>query len=240
MKQKVVIKIQMHCDKCRNKALKTAAEVQGVTMVSLEGDEKDRVVVIGDNINTIYLINQLNKKFKCVTVVSIEEVKKKQEGKKDEKKDDKKKDDKKDEKKKEEKPFCAVLCLPAPPHAQCSNCQPKCDHCTKCQGPKCECKCVLICFKCNNPKCDGKCNICIKCESPKCSGHCSSPPKPPTKLESKPAEQPKPQPQPQPQPVYINCPPWCNCPRCYVVPCNPPACNYRVVYESNPDNCSIM
>ncbi|MED6191975.1 hypothetical protein PIB30_005793 [Stylosanthes scabra] len=223
MKQKVVIKIQMHCDKCRNKALKTAAEVQGVTMVALEGDDRDRVVVTGDNINTIYLINQLNKKFKCVTVVSIEEVKKKppEEKKPPEKKDDKKKE--------EQKPFCAVLCLPPPPHAQCSNCQTKCEHCSKCQGPKCECKCVLICFKCNNPKCDGKCNICIKCESPKCSGHCcSSPPKPPTKPE------PKSDSKPQPQPVYVNCPPWCNCSACYV------PCNYRVVYESNPDSCSIM
>ena len=29
MQQKIVIKIQMQCEKCRSKALKTAAEVQG-------------------------------------------------------------------------------------------------------------------------------------------------------------------------------------------------------------------
>ncbi|KAL4374970.1 uncharacterized protein [Arachis hypogaea] len=214
MKQKIVMRMQMDCEKCRNKALKTAAEVKGVTSVALEGDDKDRVVVTGNNVDTICLINQMNKKFKCVAILKVEEVKKKEENK-----------------------CCAVLCLPSPLLSSCTNCsdnckcvvvcsskcEGKCDKCDKCENPKCKCKCVLVCPKCQNTKCDGnRCLvICFKCKSPKCDGqYC------------------KPLPQ---EPCYVNnCPPWCNCPRCYV-PYNPPPYYYnRVVYESNPDNCSIM
>ena len=187
----------------------------GVISVVLEGDDKDRVVVIGENVNTICLINQLNKKFRCVTVLTVEEVKP-EKPKEPPKQNPPKKDDKK-----EEKPCCAVLCLPAP---VCAKCESKCEHCSKCQSPKCQCKCVIICFKCKSPKCDGQCVICINCQSPKCSGQCGTPCKPPP---------------PPPQPCHVQCPPWCTCPRCYV-PCIPPPCTYQVVYESNPDNCSIM
>ncbi|KAL1318458.1 hypothetical protein HN51_070778 [Arachis hypogaea] len=218
MKQKLVIKVEMHCEKCRNKALTIAADVKGVTSVALEGDDKDQVVVTGSNINTICLLNQLNKKFKrSVSILTIEDLKKKEEEDKKKKEEEKKKKEEEEKKKKEElEKAYALLC-----HAL--NCSGKCDHCSKCEMTKCQCKCVIIacskckgkcekCDKCEGPKCKCKCELaCSKCEIPKCDGKCS---------------------KPLPQPYYINCPPWYN---------NPPPYYYnRVVYESNPDNCSIM
>ncbi|TKY67299.1 hypothetical protein E2542_SST10191 [Spatholobus suberectus] len=36
---------------------------QGVTAVALDGDDNDRVVVTGDNVDTVCLANMLKKKF---------------------------------------------------------------------------------------------------------------------------------------------------------------------------------
>ncbi|MED6191976.1 hypothetical protein PIB30_005794 [Stylosanthes scabra] len=208
MKQKLVIKVEMHCEKCRNKALTVAANVPGVTSVALEGDEKDHVVVTGNGINTICLLNQLNKKFKhSVTILTIEDLKKKEEEEKKKKEEEEKK--KKEEEEKKKKACCALLCLPP---SSCANCPVgKCEHCSKCEKFKCECKCVITCTKCEGNKCEK----CEKCETPKCKCKCS---------------------KSLTQSSYVNnCPPW------NYVPCNPPPYYYSsVVYESNPDNCSIM
>ncbi|XP_012574753.1 heavy metal-associated isoprenylated plant protein 47-like isoform X2 [Cicer arietinum] len=95
MKQKIVIKLHMDCEKCRNKALKTAAEVKGVVSVALEGDDKDRVCVTGDNIDTVCLANMLKKKFNDVTILSVEEVKNKTAEEKKKEEDKKKEEEKK-------------------------------------------------------------------------------------------------------------------------------------------------
>ncbi|KAJ0045916.1 hypothetical protein Pint_03920 [Pistacia integerrima] len=47
LQQKIVIKVQVRCDKCRSKAMETAAVADGVISVALEGENKDKVVVIG-------------------------------------------------------------------------------------------------------------------------------------------------------------------------------------------------
>ncbi|KAJ0082582.1 hypothetical protein Patl1_09642 [Pistacia atlantica] len=44
--QKIVMKVQMNCQKCRAQALQVAAEADGVNFLALEGAEKDKVVVI--------------------------------------------------------------------------------------------------------------------------------------------------------------------------------------------------
>ncbi|KAI3980469.1 hypothetical protein MKX01_038641 [Papaver californicum] len=86
MKQKIVIEVQMHCSKCRSKALKLAAVAEGtVDFVGLEGAEKDQVVVIGHNVDSAGLTSTLRKKVGHAKIIKIEEVK--PEGKKD---DDKK------------------------------------------------------------------------------------------------------------------------------------------------------
>ncbi|KAL6314346.1 hypothetical protein AAG906_021056 [Vitis piasezkii] len=74
MKQKIIVKVQMNCDKCRTKALKIAAV------------EEDRVVVIGDGVDSASLTHCLRKKLRYATLVRVEEVKEKvDKGKGDEK-----------------------------------------------------------------------------------------------------------------------------------------------------------
>ncbi|KAH1043553.1 hypothetical protein GLYMA_09G179800v4 [Glycine max] len=76
--QKIVLQMQLHSDKSRSKALKIAAQEIGVSSVALEGDNKDKLVVTGD-VDAVCLGRVLRKKFRCVTLVSVEEVKKKEE-----------------------------------------------------------------------------------------------------------------------------------------------------------------
>ncbi|XP_048425480.1 heavy metal-associated isoprenylated plant protein 47-like isoform X1 [Pyrus x bretschneideri] len=73
MKQKIVVKVQMNCEKCRTKALKIAAVVKGVSTVSIEV-EKEHVVVIGDRVDAVDLAKSLKKKFGFATIISVEEV----------------------------------------------------------------------------------------------------------------------------------------------------------------------
>ncbi|KAJ4837235.1 hypothetical protein Tsubulata_027964, partial [Turnera subulata] len=104
MKQKIVIKVSVHCDKCRTKALKIAAATEGVTSVALEGDDKDKVVVIGEGVDAACLTNSLKKKMNYASILTVEEVKP---PKKEEKKEEKKE--------KEEKPlpyYCPPYCPP--------------------------------------------------------------------------------------------------------------------------------
>lgn len=229
MQQKIVIKLQMDCESCRNKALKTAAEVEGVTAVSIEGEEKDRVVVTGDNVDTVCLANKLKKKFRCIIILSIEEVKKP------------KPEEKKKEEEKPKPACCSVICLPPPcnPCTKCHspNCQGKCNPCSKCHSSKCNGQCVLICFKCHSPKCKCNSDACSKCQSPKCDGGC---------VTCTMCHSPKCRGQctwswkPLPPPSIGQCPPRCSCPRCYI-PC-PPCPPYNInVYDTCPDTtCSTM
>ncbi|KAK7314607.1 hypothetical protein VNO77_33134 [Canavalia gladiata] len=83
MKQKIVIQMKLDTDKSRSKALKIAAQEIGVSSVALEGDSKDKLVVIGD-VDPVSLARVLRKKFRCVTLVSVEEVKKNDDNKKTE------------------------------------------------------------------------------------------------------------------------------------------------------------
>ncbi|WJX29824.1 hypothetical protein P8452_18426 [Trifolium repens] len=159
----------MKNEKCRNKALKTAVEVKGVTSVSLEGDDKDRVSVAGDNVDIICLANHLKKKFNSVTILSAEEVKKPKSAEEKKKEEDKKKEE--ENKKMIEACRSCIKCHNI-------NCHGKCDKCTKCESSKCDGKhCVTICFKCENTKCNGnQCNSCSNCHNKKCNGCTSKPP----------------------------------------------------------------
>ncbi|RVW50117.1 Heavy metal-associated isoprenylated plant protein 47 [Vitis vinifera] len=70
MKQKIIVKVQMNCDKCRTKAMKIAAVEEGVISVAIEGAEKDRVVVIGDGVDSASLTCCLRKKLGYATLVA--------------------------------------------------------------------------------------------------------------------------------------------------------------------------
>ncbi|XP_029128710.1 disease resistance protein Pik-1-like [Cajanus cajan] len=69
--KKIVIQVHMQSDKCRSKALKIAAIVQGVHSVSLGGESRDQVVVTGDGIDSVCLTNKLRKKFSYATLLSV-------------------------------------------------------------------------------------------------------------------------------------------------------------------------
>ncbi|KAJ4704077.1 Heavy metal transport/detoxification protein [Melia azedarach] len=75
MKQKIVMKVQMNCQKCRTQALMVAANADGVNHVGLEGPEKDKVVVIGDGVDCVKLARRLKKKVGHTELVSVADVK---------------------------------------------------------------------------------------------------------------------------------------------------------------------
>ncbi|XP_062197006.1 uncharacterized protein LOC133899973 [Phragmites australis] len=61
-KQKIVIRLQMACGKCRSKVLALVAATGWVVSVALAGDARDQVVVIGDGLDSIKLTSALRKK----------------------------------------------------------------------------------------------------------------------------------------------------------------------------------
>ncbi|KAJ4702466.1 Heavy metal transport/detoxification protein [Melia azedarach] len=67
MKQKIVMKVQMNCQKCRTQALMLAA--------SACGPEKDKVVVIGDGVDSVKLVTCLRKKVGCTELLTVAETK---------------------------------------------------------------------------------------------------------------------------------------------------------------------
>ncbi|KAF7834603.1 keratin-associated protein 5-4-like isoform X1 [Senna tora] len=223
MKQKITIKVHMDCSKCRNKALKIAAQVPGVSSVSIDGNEKDRVVVIGEDVDTVCLGRHLKKKFRSVIILSVEEVKPPKPPAPTDQKAGGAAAAKDGKDGKDKQPNYTTLCIvPVDPCCRC--------HSTKCGG-----QCGGPCSKCQSHKCHGDCKPCSKCQSHKCHGQCADL-----------------RPQPLPWQCQGQCPPWYGCATCYVIKRGPPApppwptaydypCGgYRVVYDSNPDGCCIQ
>ncbi|KAJ4811108.1 hypothetical protein LUZ62_023674 [Rhynchospora pubera] len=81
MKSKIVIEVQMHCAKCRSKALQIAASTDGVDSVTLQGDGKNHLVVTGDGVDSVNLTKTLRKKIGRAAIV--EQGEKKEEEKKE-------------------------------------------------------------------------------------------------------------------------------------------------------------
>ncbi|XP_039008539.1 disease resistance protein Pik-1 [Hibiscus syriacus] len=75
MKQKIVLKVSMKCQKCRTEALKVSAKQEGVNFVGLEGNEKDKVVVIGEGFDAVKLTTDLRKKVGATEIISLAEQK---------------------------------------------------------------------------------------------------------------------------------------------------------------------
>ncbi|KMZ63128.1 hypothetical protein ZOSMA_425G00020 [Zostera marina] len=73
MKQKIVIKVPAHCDRCRKKAMELAAK-EGVESVTLQGKDKDEVVVVGEDVDSACLTTRLRKKLGYANILTIEEV----------------------------------------------------------------------------------------------------------------------------------------------------------------------
>ncbi|XP_022716585.1 heavy metal-associated isoprenylated plant protein 47-like [Durio zibethinus] len=81
LQQKIVIKTQLHCDKCRTKAMKIAAVANGVSSVAIAGKDKDQVVVTGEGIDSANLTCLLRKKLGYASIISVGEAKGKDEDK---------------------------------------------------------------------------------------------------------------------------------------------------------------
>ncbi|KAI5674642.1 hypothetical protein M9H77_15006 [Catharanthus roseus] len=73
MKQKIIIEVPMHCDRCKSKAMKSAVAKDGVTSVSIES-ETNKLIVTGDGVDMVELTTSLRKKFAYAIIVSVEEV----------------------------------------------------------------------------------------------------------------------------------------------------------------------
>ncbi|KAF5469311.1 hypothetical protein F2P56_013395, partial [Juglans regia] len=104
--QKIVIKVQMTCDKCRTKAIKIAAKSSG-TVISVGIEGEDQLVVIGEGVDSACLTRSLRKKLCYATILTVEEVKPPEEEK-----------PKPEEEKKPKPPeptACHCLCPPPPP-----------------------------------------------------------------------------------------------------------------------------
>ncbi|XP_030929156.1 heavy metal-associated isoprenylated plant protein 47-like [Quercus lobata] len=82
MKQKIIMKVQMNCEKCRTKAMKIAAVAEGVISVAIER-EKSLVVVVGDGVDSVSLAGSLRKKLGSANIESVQEVKAESAEKKD-------------------------------------------------------------------------------------------------------------------------------------------------------------
>ncbi|XP_020535823.2 disease resistance protein Pik-1-like [Jatropha curcas] len=71
MKQKIVLKVDMKCNRCRTEALKVVAKADGVNFLGLEGENKERVVVIGDGVDAVNLATNLRKKVGHTEIISV-------------------------------------------------------------------------------------------------------------------------------------------------------------------------
>ncbi|XP_031283944.1 disease resistance protein RGA5-like [Pistacia vera] len=71
MKQKVVIKVSMHCQKCYSKALKNVVGASGVESAAIKGEDKSQIEIIGDGMDAVELATSLKKKFKYAELVSV-------------------------------------------------------------------------------------------------------------------------------------------------------------------------
>ncbi|XP_052144402.1 disease resistance protein RGA5-like [Oryza glaberrima] len=91
MVQKIVIKVHMSSDKCRRKAMALAASTGGVVSVELAGDDRSKVVVVGD-VDSIGLTNALRRKVDgSAELVEVSDASKKKEEEAKKKEEEKKK-----------------------------------------------------------------------------------------------------------------------------------------------------
>ncbi|KAH9290516.1 hypothetical protein KI387_034633 [Taxus chinensis] len=117
--QKMVLKVDLNCDKCKQRAMKTVASIQGVESVQSDMKEQ-KITVIGDA-DPVCIINKLRKfgQSELVSVGPAKEPEKKQAEKKEAPKEEKKEVPKKEEK--QEAPMTNITYVYLPPH-----CEPCC------------------------------------------------------------------------------------------------------------------
>ncbi|XP_022006848.1 heavy metal-associated isoprenylated plant protein 47 isoform X2 [Helianthus annuus] len=74
MKKKIVINIQTNCEKCRTEAMKAAAKALGVNSVEVQGEDKKRMVVIGEGVDAAALTKLVRKKIKNASLEMVQQL----------------------------------------------------------------------------------------------------------------------------------------------------------------------
>ncbi|XP_031117969.1 heavy metal-associated isoprenylated plant protein 16-like [Ipomoea triloba] len=69
----MIISLPLNNPKCRAKAMKIAS-IAGVISVAIDAD-KNQLTVTGDGVDFLELMNFLRRKFKCASIISLEDVK---------------------------------------------------------------------------------------------------------------------------------------------------------------------
>nr|7DVG_A Chain A, Disease resistance protein RGA5 [Oryza sativa Japonica Group]7DVG_B Chain B, Disease resistance protein RGA5 [Oryza sativa Japonica Group] len=69
---KIVVKVHMPCDKSRAKAVALAASVNGVDVVEITGEDKDRLEVVGRGIDPVRLVALLREKCGLAELLMVE------------------------------------------------------------------------------------------------------------------------------------------------------------------------
>ncbi|KAF8703397.1 hypothetical protein HU200_032200 [Digitaria exilis] len=107
MKQKMVIKVSMPCERRRARAMTLAARADGVISMAITGDAKDKLEVVGDGVDPVRLVGSLRRKVGPAEILHVEEVK------------EKKPEEKKPEEKKpgNPKPPQPMVVYPPPPQS---------------------------------------------------------------------------------------------------------------------------
>ncbi|KAL6845830.1 hypothetical protein ACP4OV_024405 [Aristida adscensionis] len=77
MKQKIVIRVSMSCEKSRSKAMALVAKAAGVSSMGVTGDGRDRLEVVGDGVDPVCLVTCLRKKIGHAELLQVEDVKEK-------------------------------------------------------------------------------------------------------------------------------------------------------------------
>ncbi|PAN38605.1 hypothetical protein PAHAL_7G184300 [Panicum hallii] len=75
MKQKMVVKVSMPCERSRSRAMALAARADGVISVAITGDARDKLEVVGDGVDPVCLVSCLRRKVGHAEILQVEEVK---------------------------------------------------------------------------------------------------------------------------------------------------------------------
>ncbi|KAH7674302.1 Copper chaperone domain-containing protein [Dioscorea alata] len=76
-KQKIVLKVEMEDPKKRSKVMKNIAGWLGVYSVALEGNENNKIAVVGEGIDPVSLIQKLRDEMGDVQLISVTAVQEK-------------------------------------------------------------------------------------------------------------------------------------------------------------------